>query len=178
MERAVISQPDNPTFLFRLGRFYHQTGAHTRAYERFKEAAENDSSYWDARLSLASIAIHLGKLNDAGAEIDSLREKVGGEKRTILSTIEADYLLAREDIEGAEKLAKSALDERRDVVTLGMMAKIEFVKARTAAQEGMRFVCESCKSRARTLLEEGLKLEPHNAPLKAQMEGLTAIGSQ
>lgn len=176
MERAVISQPDNPTFLFRLGRFYQQTGAYKRAYEKFKEASENDSSYWDARLSLASIAINLGKLDEAGAEIDSLREKVGGEKRNILSTIEAEYLLAREDIEGAEKLAKSALDDRRDVVTLGIMAKIESAKARIAAQEGMKFVCESCKSRARTLLEEGLKLDPYNGALKSQMDGLTAIG--
>jgi tetratricopeptide (TPR) repeat protein len=54
MEKVVKSQPDNPTFLFRLGRFYQQSGAPSRAYELFQKAATNDNTYLDVRLSLAS----------------------------------------------------------------------------------------------------------------------------
>jgi len=172
MEKVVKSQPDNPTFLFRLGRFYQQSGATSKAYDLFRTATTNDSTYLDARLSLASVAINLNKLDEAQAEIAAIRDKVPPEKKHVLMTIEADYTLARGEVENAATLAATALDQRRDVVTLGLMAKIEAVKAQQAAEQGMGVLSASHRSRAETLVKEGLKLDPLNRPLSAQLEVL------
>ncbi len=172
MEKVVKSQPDNPTFLFRLGRFYQLSNNFSKAYDLFQRASENDNTYIDARLSLASVAIYLRKMDEAGSEINALRDRVPLDKRHILSTIEADYLLAKGDVERSAALANNALEMRRDVVTLGMMARIEAARAKQLAVEGMPVLSESHRSRAEALIREGLELEPQNGLLRTQLETL------
>lgn len=177
MEKVVKSQPDNPTFLFRLGRFYQQYGAVSEAYALFKRASTNDNTYLDARLSLASVCINLGRLDEAGAEIAALRDRVPREKKHVFVTIEAEYLLARGEVDRASSLAAAALNERRDVVALGLMAKMEAAKARQATVDGMDVLSSSHRSRAEELVREGLELDPDNAPLRSQLEILLNVGT-
>jgi hypothetical protein len=112
----------------------------------------------------------LGRLDEARAEITVIRDRVPPEKKHVFATIEADYLLARGEIDNAASLAAMALDQRRDVVTLGLMAKIEAVKAKQTAEDGMSVLSSSHRSRAETLIREGLKLDPSNGPLRSQLE--------
>lgn len=172
MEKAVKSQPDNPTFLFRLGRFHQQSGQLTTAYDMFRRAKANDDTYLDARLSLASVAINLSKLDEAAAEIKAIRRIAPSEKKHVLDNIEAEYHLALGDIETAAQIAESALRHHRRIPALGVMAKIEAARAKTAKQNGMQVLAESHRSRAETLIREGLVIDPHNAPLLAQLNAL------
>ena len=172
MELVVRMLPNNATFLFRLGRFYHQSGRALEAYEFFKRAKASDSSFLDARLSLASTAIDLGNLDEAKREIDSLRNKGPADKRHVLIGIEAQYYLAMGQLETAAEFAEKALSFQRSVVSLGMMAKVEAAKAREAVVDGLAVVAESHRGRALQLIEEGLKLEAENPALKRQRDRL------
>lgn len=170
---VVKAQPENATFLFRLGRFLHQGGMPEDAYQYFQRAKASDNSYLDARLSLASVAIDLGKLAEAKAEIDDLRNRGPADKRFVLCGIEAEYFLATGDIEKASELAAKALEYRRSVISLGMMAKVEAARARRSEMEGMDVLASSHRMRAHQLIDEGLKLEPTNVQLRHQLDRLT-----
>jgi tetratricopeptide (TPR) repeat protein len=172
MTMVVKAQPENATFLFRLGRFYQQSGLTDLAYTYFSRAKMSDSSYLDARLSLASAAIDLGKFAEAKSEIEALRGRGPADKQHVLNGIEAQYYLAVGEIDKAADLADKALDHRRNVITLGMMAKVEAARARRCETEGMKVVADSHRKRAHQLLDEGLKLEPANAALLHQLERL------
>jgi predicted Zn-dependent protease len=176
MTKAVNSQPDNPTFLFRLGRFYQQRNNLPRAYELLKSAVDNDHSYLDARLSLASVAISLGKQSEASTEIAALKDKIGSEKKHVLDNIQAEYYLMRSEIERASDFANSSLAQRRDVFSLGVMAKVEAARAKQAGKDGLTVLAESYRSRAEALIEEGLAIDPVNLPLRAQRDGLRSDG--
>jgi len=170
MSLVVKAQPENATFLFRLGRFLQQSGVFEDAYDYFKRAKASDMSYLDARMSLASTAIDLGKLDEAKAEIDSLRNKGPIDKRYVLDGIEAQYYLAIGDTEKAAEHAAKALEHRRTVITLGTMARVEAARARSAADQGMVVMAGSYRDRTLHLIEEGLLLEPGNGPLTHQRE--------
>jgi len=172
MMAVVKAQPENASFLFRLGRFLHRTGLNEEAYEHFKRAKHSDNSFLDARLSFASVCIDLGRLEEAIAEIESLRSKGSVEKRAVLAGIEAGYWLALGDLEKASELADKNLAFRRNVATLGMMAKIYAAKARTAALAGLTVTASAHRASARKLIEEGLALEPTNAALRHQLDRL------
>jgi tetratricopeptide (TPR) repeat protein len=174
MTNVVKSQPENATFLFRLGRFLQQSGLTADAYDYFHRAKTSDTSYFDARLSLASTAIDLGKLAEAKDEIDSLREKGPADKRHVILGVEAQYYLAVGDIDKAATLASEALSRRRNVIILGIMARVEAAKANRAVQNGMTVVAESHRARALQLLDEGLIEEPENGALLHQRDRLTA----
>jgi tetratricopeptide (TPR) repeat protein len=172
---VVKAQPKNATFLFRLGRFLQQTNSLEEAYAYFRRAKESDGSYLDVRLSLASVAIDLGKLGEAEREIESIRERVVGEKQEILRNIEAQLEVARGNLEKARTLVKQNLARRRDVATLGMMAKIEIAFCKKAIQEGARIVADSHKQQALKLIEEGLENEPANPQLLRQRETIASM---
>ncbi len=172
MELVIKSQPQNATFLFRLGRFLQQTGKLERAYSLFDQAKASDLYYWDARLSLASVAIDLGRLDAAQREIDSLRSKVPGEKRRVLDNIEAMYELASGNIARARELAGRRLEHHRDVASLGLMAKIEIAFCKKALADGMKVLADSHRTQALKLIDEGLKIEPSNPALLAQSEAI------
>ena len=108
MSVVVKAQPENPTFLFRLGRFLQQSGMLDEACKWFQRAKDADQSFLDPRLSLASTAIDLGKLNEAKAEIDSLRVRVSAAKRFVLDEIEPKYCLALGEVDTAADLALKA----------------------------------------------------------------------
>ena len=127
----------------------------------------------DPRLSIASVAINLGKLDEAEKQIRALKDRVAPDKKHILTTIEADYLLSKGEVEESGRLAASALDQRRGVVTLGMMAKVEAAKSRLALEDGMPVLSESHHTRAKSLIQEGLKMNPQNVPLLRQLELLS-----
>jgi len=177
MELVIKAQPQNATFLFRLGRFLQGAGKPEKAYDLFKTAKQSDNSYWDARLSLANVAIDLGKLDEAREEIDTLRTKLTGEKRRILDSIEAGYEVARGNLDEARKLAGRTLAQARDVVSLGLMAKIEIAFYRKTLAEGTKVLAESHKGQALKLLEEGLAMDPSNPPLLRQKEIVQSLGT-
>lgn len=172
MTIVVKAQPENATFLFRLGRFLQQSGLSERAYEYFLRAKASDGGYLDARFSLASAAIDLGKFEEAKTEIEELRDRGPVDKRYVLNAIEAQYYLAVGEIEEAADLARNALNFRRNVVPLGIMAKVEAARARRCEVDGMKVVADSHRRRAYQLLDEGLKVDPSNAALLHQRERL------
>lgn len=173
MAVVVKAQPQNATFLFRLGRFLHQTGLNEDAYGYFKRARDSDGSYLDARLSLATVAIDLGKLDEAKEEIKNLQARGSLEKRFVLMGIEAQYWLAVGDFDKAQEYARKALDHRRDVITLGTMAKIEAARYKKALGDGMTIVAGTHQRRAVELLKEGLAQDPKNGPLSRQIQQLS-----
>jgi tetratricopeptide (TPR) repeat protein len=176
MTVVVKAQPENPTFLFRLGRFLQQSGMLEEAYDYFQRAKAGDSSFVDPQLSLASTAIDLGRLNEAQAEIDSLRTRVTLDKKFVLDEIEAKYHLALDELDVAAEHAKRALDYHRNSFTLSLMAKVEGAKSTRAAASGMTVMAESHRNTAIALVKEGIEQEPKNPVLINQLKSLTPGG--
>lgn len=174
MTVVVNAQPENPTFLFRLGRFLQQSDMLEEAYSYFKRAKAGDLSFVDPQLSLASTAIDLGRLSEARAEIESLRTRVTLDKRFVLEQIEAKYCLALDDLDTAAEHAKKALDYHRNGFTLSVMAKVEAAKSTRASANGMTVMAQSHKNVALQLLSEALQQEPQSIVLANQLKSLTA----
>ena len=172
MEVVVRAQPENPTFLFRLGRFLQQSGLLEQARDYFHRAKAADQTFIEPRLSLASIAVDLGGLAEAKAEIDSLRGKLPADKRFVLDEIEAKYNLALGNLEAAAALADKALTYHRNAFTLSLMAKVEAAMYKEAQQNGMSVTAESHRTRALTLIDEGLTHEPASSVLLNQNKSL------
>jgi tetratricopeptide (TPR) repeat protein len=182
MRTVVKSQPDNASFLFRIGRFLHQSGLFHEAVTYFERAKRSDPSYLDVRMSLASALIDLNRLQDAQKEIDAVRGKGSAEKRYVVDGIEAQYWLAKGDVVKATEFAERAVNYRRNVTTLGMMAKVETARCEQSASEGMTTLAETFRAKAVALIREGLTIEPRNAPLLSQAQRLgfvdhSSIGS-
>jgi tetratricopeptide (TPR) repeat protein len=165
MRPVIRAQPDNATFLFRIGRFLHQSGNNSEAYQYFRRAKLSDPTYLDVRMSLASVAIDLGYLDEARKEIEDLRGKGSAEKRYVLDGIEAQFCLAKGDIDRASQLATRALAHRRSPTTLGMMAKIEVTRFEKTLATGMSTLADTMRTAAMALIEEGLKIESKNIAL-------------
>jgi tetratricopeptide (TPR) repeat protein len=165
MRPVIKAQPDNATFLFRLGRFLHQSGANAEAYSFFRRAKLSDPTYLDVRMSLASVAIDLGHFEEARQEIEDLHGKGSAEKRYVLDGIEAQYCLAKGDLDRASHLATRALGHRRNSTTLGMMAKIEVTRFEKALSSGMATMADTIRRAASALVEEGLRIENNNIAL-------------
>ncbi len=106
MTVVVKAQPENATFLFRLGRFLQQSNMLGDAYGYFQRAKAADQSFVDPRLSLASTAIDLDRLDEAKTEIEALKGKVSVDKRFVLDEIESKYHLALGEVEVAAALAE------------------------------------------------------------------------
>lgn len=168
MEPAVKAQPKNATFLFRYGRFHKDLGDLDEAHKLFRKAKESDDTYFDARLSLASVAIDLNFHEEAKIEIDELRPRLTGEKRRILQNIEAQYELAIGNFDEALKLATASSKVARTVATLGLLAEIEIKFCIEAGLKGMNVLADSHRERAREYIDEGLKKEPTNPALLDQ----------
>jgi len=174
MAVIVKAQPENATYLFRMGRFLQQSDLLEDAYKYFQRAKTADQSFVDPRLSLASTSIDLGRLQEARAEIDALKGKVSADKVFVLDEIEAKYHLALGEVELAASLASKALDYHRNAFTLSLMAKVEMAKSKNAQLEGMSVMAESHKRRAIQLVEEALTRDPTNPVLTGQLKGLKA----
>jgi tetratricopeptide (TPR) repeat protein len=178
METVVRSQPDNASFLFRIGRFLHQTGFFKEAHGYFLRAKRSDPSYLDVRMSLASVLIDLDRLSLARTEIEEIRGKGSTEKRYVLDGIEAQFWLASDDVTQAAEFAARALGHRRNVTTLGMMAKIEMARYDEAIENGMKTLAETFRTKASALVKEGLDIDKNNGPLlrQAQRIGILQAG--
>jgi len=176
MQTVVKSQPDNASFLFRIGRFMHQSGFFPEAYQYFQRAKTNDPTYLDVRMSLASVLIDLDRLEEARKELDDLQGKGSAEKRYVLDGIEAQYWLAKDDSDKAAEFGGRALGHRRNVTTLGMMAKIEMARYSGTLENGMTTLAETHKVKAVALIKEGLSLDKNNGPLlwQAQRVGIAS----
>jgi Tfp pilus assembly protein PilF len=173
MSVVVRAQPENPTFLFRLGRFLQQSGMIEEAYSYFRRAKAGDQSFVDPRLSLASTAIDLGRLGEAKAEIESLRtSNVPLDKRFVVDEIEAKYHLALDEVDAASELAGRALNYHRNTFTLSLMAKVEVDKSKRARTDGMLVMAESHLGRAIQLINEAIAQDPKSQVLLRQLEAL------
>lgn len=170
MGTVVKLQPDNASFLFRIGRFLHQSGFFPEAHQYFVKAKKNDPTYLDVRMSLASVLIDLNRLSEARQEIDGLQGKGSAEKRYILDGIEAQFWLADGEMNKAAEFAERALGHRRNVTTLGMMAKIEMARHDEAIEDGMTTLAETFRTKAIALIKEGLSLDKNNGPLQSQAQ--------
>lgn len=165
MKLAIKSQPKNATFLFRIGRFSQDWGLLEEAYDWFKKAKESDDTYFDARLSFASVAIDLGRLEEAREEISALGPKLTGEKRRILQNIEAKCELSIGNIDKACEVASDNLRRGRNVATIGLMVEIEIALSERCRSQGLEVMADSHMQRARELVDEGLQIEPNNPHL-------------
>lgn len=173
MAAIVRAQPENATYLFRMGRFLQQSNLLEDAYKYFQRAKTADQSYVDPRLSLASTSIDLGKLQEARAEIDALKGRVSADKIFVLDEIEAKYHLALGEVELAASLASKALDYHRNAFTLSLMAKVEMAKSKNAQSQGMSVMADSHKRAAVQLVEEALTKDPTNPVLTGQLKSMT-----
>lgn len=165
-------QPKNPNFLFRAGRFLAESNNSKEAYNFFSNVVKIDDSYLDARLSLADTCIDLGYFDEAKKHIDILNHKVKGEKINVLESIKANYFLKSDNISEAESISQKLLKNNRNVVTLGLLAKIKIFKYRESVKKGLILVAETDKLKAIDLLKEGLTIDENNETLKSMLNGL------
>ena len=172
MAVIIKAQPENATYLFRMGRFLQQSNLLEDAYKYFQRAKSADQSFVDPRLSLASTAIDLGRLDSAKAEIEALKGRISVDKIFVLDEIEAKYHLALGEIELAANLATKALDYHRNAFTLSLMAKVEAAKSKNAQMQGMDVMSDSHRRCAVHLVEEALTQDPNNPVLLGQLRGL------
>lgn len=169
---ALKHQPKNPNFLFRAGRFLRETNNLAGAYGFFKDAINFDDDFIDARLSLTDICIDLDYLEEAEEHISVLSRNVKGEKLIILDSIKANLLLKKGEISEAERIIKTLLVKNKNVVTLGLYAKIYIAKFKQNQQKGLNLLAKTDKEKAQDLINEGLEIEPDNEILKAMLESL------
>src|SRR6185503_773144 len=96
---ALRHQPKNSNFLFRAGRFLYDSNRLEDAYSYIKAALNNDETYLDARLSLADICLDLDKIEEATQHIRFLEDKIKGDKKAILDSINANLKLKQNKID-------------------------------------------------------------------------------
>jgi tetratricopeptide (TPR) repeat protein len=169
---ALKFQPKNPNFIFRAGRFFAESNRPSEAYNYFSNAVNLDDSYFDARLSLANTCIDLGYLDEAKEHIDILERKIKGDKLNVLESIKANYFLKNENLPEAESLSQKLLRKNRNVITLGLLAKVHIYKYRVSLKKGLSLIADADKIKAIDLLNEGLEMDSENETLKAMLEGL------
>ncbi len=169
---ALKFQPKNPNFIFRAGRFFAESDKAHEAYNYFSSAVKLDDSYFDARLSLANTCIDLGYLDEAKEHIDILEHKIKGDKINVLESIKTNYLLKTENVQEAESLSQKLLRKNRNVITLGLSAKVHIYKYRESVKKGLTLIAETDKNKAIDLINEGLSLDSENKTLKAMKESL------
>lgn len=169
---ALRFQPKNPNFLFRAGRFLTESNKTKEAYGFFKTAADLDDSYFDAKLSLADTCIDLGYLVEAKACIDALTPKIKGDKLNILDSIKANYYLKVDKVSEAELIAQKLVKNNRNVITLGLLAKIHIYKYRDSLKKKLQLLAETDKSKAIDLINEGLALDNGNVMLNSMLKSL------
>lgn len=168
---ALKHQPKNPNFLFRAGRFLQ--GHNTRAaYGFFRDAIRYDSDYVDARLSIADTCLDLNYFEEAKEHLDYISKKAIGEKKHVYDSIRANLALKEEDIDTAEEIANDLIRRNRDVVNIGLLAKIHIAKCKYSEQKGFSKLAESDKNRAIELIKEGLSIEPNNMILNNMLSSL------
>jgi len=165
-------QPQNPNFIFRAGRFLAECNKLPEAYSYFSNAVKLDDSYFDARLSLADTCINLGYLDEAEKHIKILESKIKGDKLNILDSIKANYLIQRNKISEAEDLAQKLVKKNRNVITLGLLAKVHIYKYKEYIKKGLTLIAETDKNKARDLISEGLTIDANNETLKKMLESL------
>lgn len=156
MKSALKAQPKNSNFLFRMGRFMQYTNNLTEAFMYFNRAVENNTVYFDARLSLASVALDLHKPEIAKKEIDFLKGKIRGRKEQVFKNIEAGYELVCGNIEGAKKIGIELIKRDRDIQNLTLMTKIEFELYKSAKTDGMLAMASMHKEESIKYLDEAL----------------------
>lgn len=168
---ALKHQPKNPNFLFRAGRFLqgHKSRA---AYGFFRDAIRYDSDYIDARLSIADTCLDLNYIDEAKMHLNHISKKAIGEKKYVYESIRANLALKEDNIDAAEEIASGLIKRNRDVVNLGLLAKIYIAKYRNSLLKGFNKLAESDKNRAIELINEGLSMEPSNEILRNMLSSL------
>jgi len=169
---ALTHQPKNPNFLFRAGRFLYESNKIKEAYRYFSYAVNLDDSYFDARLSLSDICLDLDYLDEAKEHIDFLKINITGNKKNILYSIIANYLLKREQVDEAETIAKALVRSNRNVVNLGLLAKVYTYKYKASLKKGLSMIAETDKNRAKDLVLEGLEMDSDNERLNNMLKNL------
>lgn len=89
-EQSLLEQRP-AQILFRLGRAYDQLGDKNTAKQYYMQALEYNSKLYDARLCLLNHQI-IDCPQDAEKEISTLKVKLRGKQRAILTNIEARYI--------------------------------------------------------------------------------------
>lgn len=157
---ALASQPKNANFLFRMGRFKQLTNKPEEAFGYFEKAVESNPRFFDARLSKASVALDLHRLDVAEKEISFLKDKVSGSKKIILRNIEAGCLLCRGKLQEAEKIGLELIKRNRDDQNLTLMAKIKFEFYKNSKQNKTISLADLYKKEALQFTEEALTKSP------------------
>lgn len=166
---ALSLQPKNPNFNFRAGRFLEESGQPIEAYKFYSISLKGDETYSDARLSLCNICIDLDNLEEAQIHIAHLRESLKGEKQKVLDSIIANYYIKSNELDKAEAISKNLLKQKRDVVNLGLHAKVLLYQYRVKQKKGLTIMADSYKNKALDLINEGLQLDPDNTQLRGMV---------
>jgi len=169
---AIKYQPKNPNFLFRAGRFMQESNKEG-AYGFFRDAIMYDKEYIDARLSLADICIDLNRLDEAKDNLEYIAKKVVGDKKNIYDSIRANLDIKEGKLESAESIILNLIKRHRNVVNIGLLAKLHIAKAKAATDKGFVRLADSDKTKALDLLKEGLLIDPDNIPLKGMLESIS-----
>lgn len=162
MKSALKVQSKNANFLFRMGRFMQYTNQLSEAFDYFSKAVENNPTYFDARLSLASVALDLHKEEVAKNEIDYLKGKIRGRKEQVLRNIEAGYELVKGKVDRAKKIGLSLVKNNREIQNLILMTKVEFELYKKSKTDGIMTMADVHRKESIKYLEEALTKIPHD----------------
>ncbi len=77
-----------------------------------------------------------------------------------------------ENLTEAESLSQKLLRKNRNVITLGLLAKVHIYKYRESMRKGLNLIAEADKTKAFDLINEGLKMDSDNVTLRAMLESL------
>ncbi|MET7135874.1 TIR domain-containing protein [Cellulosimicrobium sp. MI9406] len=128
MIRAVRREPNNPRYRHRLGRIALRLNDRPRAMEEFKRTIEIDPSFVDSQLSLASMQIDDGAVEDAKVSL-AAAEKSPSAPRAVVLNVRAKLALAERDLSGAQATVEEALKAQRDSQNLALAIRILIARA-------------------------------------------------
>lgn len=124
IEQAIRRDPSDVGFHHRRGRIAEELGDLATAKREYETCLRLDSSFMEALLSLASLAVDQGDF-DAANEYLSRRQQLGRAPARVVSNLRAKIALAQGDIAAARTAVQDALSEERDVPNLDLAARIE-----------------------------------------------------
>jgi tetratricopeptide (TPR) repeat protein len=134
IESEFIPDNDPAQVSFRRGRIYDELGDIKRAIECYEKALENNTRMYDAKLCLLSHQISKG--NDCSNDIDSLKKKLKGKRKYILTNIEARYIgYHDQDEEKALRLLEEVDSKYIDIQWYAV--KIQLLEKQLQKQESL-----------------------------------------
>lgn len=181
LETALRYIPGDATIIFRVGRFYHETGKETgnkkfieKAITFFERAHSNSSRFIDPLLSLISANLDIGRESNL-QKVETLLSTIKfcpEDKRHVLSGIKIDFYLKTNNITKADEELSRFWNGGITAEEYVRKAAVLSFKSKKAFQEGYSSLGQSYSKQARELCEEGLLNFSGNPYLLRQLDSL------